>query len=93
MSAFLTIKKLCSKLKATLADTRGEASLAGVKTLIHEVQLEFLLALIDSSLCFHLIWILTSLFLLQLFVTVSGKIVDCIINVKIAQVLGNCISF
>ncbi|XP_057515552.1 uncharacterized protein LOC130797079 [Amaranthus tricolor] len=57
VSAFLTIKKLCSKLKATLADTRGEASLAGVKTLIHE-----------------------------LFVTVSGKIVDCIINVKIAQV-------
>lgn len=92
MSAFLTIKKLCSKLKATLADTQEEASLAGVKTLIHEVQLEFLLALLDS-LCFNLIWTVTSLFLLQLFVTVSGKIVDCIINVKIAQVLGNCIAF
>ncbi|XP_048499629.1 uncharacterized protein LOC104890118 isoform X2 [Beta vulgaris subsp. vulgaris] len=57
VSAFSTIKELCSKLKATAAGSQEDPLLAGVATLINE-----------------------------LFTTVSGKIVDCISTVKIAQV-------
>ncbi|KAL9248317.1 hypothetical protein vseg_021654 [Gypsophila vaccaria] len=56
VSAFLSIKKLCSKLKATLVGSQDDVG-GGVTTFIHE-----------------------------LFLTVSSKIVDCIITVKIGQV-------
>ncbi|KAK9692274.1 hypothetical protein RND81_09G253100 [Saponaria officinalis] len=57
VSAFSSIKKLCSKLKATPVGSQDDISTAGVMTFIHE-----------------------------LFFTVSSKIVDCIITVKIGQV-------
>ncbi|KAH9605191.1 hypothetical protein KSS87_006616, partial [Heliosperma pusillum] len=57
VSAFLTIKKLCSKLKATTVGSQEDISTAGVASFVRE-----------------------------LFLTVSSKIVDCIITVKIGQV-------
>ncbi|XP_021734263.1 proteasome-associated protein ECM29 homolog isoform X2 [Chenopodium quinoa] len=58
VSAFITIKKLCSKLKATVCgSTLEDPLLAGAVALINE-----------------------------LFISVSGKIVDCISTVKIGQV-------
>lgn len=57
VSAFVTIKKLCLKLKATVSDSQEDPLHAGAMALIHE-----------------------------LFITVSGKIVDCISTIKIAQV-------
>ncbi|XP_074321211.1 uncharacterized protein LOC141657772 [Silene latifolia] len=57
VSAFVSIKKLCSKLKATPVGSQEDISTAGVASFVHE-----------------------------LFSTVSSKIVDCIITVKIGQV-------
>lgn len=81
MSVFSTIKELCSRLRSDTVEISQHVRIAA---LVHEVTIELPSSVFNINML-HLtsLQVLSSL---QLFLSISPKVVDCISTVKIGQV-------